>query len=106
MVWVTLLYAVLVAGCFWFLPRGTRPSIAAPTRWIGVAAGLMSYGSSWLVIWALTLAPMALVSALRETSIVFAVIIGVVFMQERLSLARLASITTTLVGTTLLKLSR
>jgi len=68
-------------------------------------AGLMSYGSSWLIIWALTLAPMALVSALRETSIVFAVVIGVVFLQERLSLARLASITT-LVGTTLLKLSR
>jgi uncharacterized membrane protein len=39
---------------------------------------------------------MALVSALRETSIVFAVVIGVVFLQERLSLARLASITTTL----------
>ena len=106
MVWVTLLYAVLVAGCFWFLPRGARPGIATPTLRIGVAAGLMSYGSSWLVVWALTLAPMALVSALRETSIVFAVVIGVVFLQERLSLARLASITTTLVGTTLLKLSR
>ena len=106
MIWVTLLYAVLVAGCFWSLPRGTRPAIATPTIRIGVAAGLMSYGSSWLVVWALTLAPMALVSALRETSIVFAVIIGVVFLQERLSLTRLASITTTLVGTTLLKLSR
>ena len=106
MVWVTLLYAVLVAGCFWFLPRGTGPAIATPTLRIGVAAGLMSYGSSWLVVWALTLAPMALVSALRETSIVFAVIIGVVFLQERLSLVRLASITTTLVGTTLLTLSR
>ena len=66
----------------------------------------MSYGSSWLIIWALTLAPIALVSALRETSIVFAVIIGVVFLRERLSLTRLASIKTTLVGTTLLKLSR
>ena len=106
MVWVTLLYAILVAGCFRFLQCGTHPPIAAPTRRIGVAAGLMSYGSSWLIIWALTLAPMALVSALRETSIVFAVVIGVVFLQERLSLARLASITTTLVGTTLLKLSR
>jgi multidrug transporter EmrE-like cation transporter len=49
---------------------------------------------------------MALVSALRETSTVFAVIIGVVFLHERLSLARLASITTTLIGTTVLKLSR
>lgn len=66
----------------------------------------MSYGSSWVAIWAFTLAPIALVSALRETSTVFAVIIGVVFLHERLSLARLASIATTLIGTTVLKLSR
>jgi drug/metabolite transporter (DMT)-like permease len=66
----------------------------------------MSYGSSWLVIWALTLAPLALVSALRETGIVFAVIIGVVFLKESLSLTRLASIAATLVGTAILKLNR
>jgi drug/metabolite transporter (DMT)-like permease len=66
----------------------------------------VSYGSSWLVIWALTLAPLALVSALRETGIVFAVVIGVVFLNERLSLARLASIAATLVGTAILKFSR
>jgi drug/metabolite transporter (DMT)-like permease len=66
----------------------------------------MSYGSSWLVIWALTLAPLALVSALRETGIVFAVIIGVVFLKERLNLTQLASIATTLLGTAVLKLSR
>ena len=47
----------------------------------------------------------AMVSALRETSTVFAVIIGVVFLHERLSLTRLASTLTTLVGTTMLKLS-
>ena len=51
MVWLTLLYAILVAGCFRLLQRGTRPSIAAHTRRIGAVAGLMSYGSSWLVIW-------------------------------------------------------
>jgi drug/metabolite transporter (DMT)-like permease len=67
---------------------------------------MLSYGSSWMVIVAFTLAPIPLVSALRETGIVFAVVIGVVFLHERLSLARLASIATTLVGTTLLKLSR
>jgi multidrug transporter EmrE-like cation transporter len=47
-----------------------------------------------------------MVSALRETGIVFAVIIGVVFLKERVDPARLASIALTLVGTTLLKLSR
>jgi drug/metabolite transporter (DMT)-like permease len=106
MVWVTLLYAVLVAGSFQLLRRGKSAEIATHRRQTGVVAGLMSYGSSWLVIWALTLAPMALVSALRETSIVFAVLIGVIFLHERLSLTRLASIATTLIGTTVLKLSR
>jgi len=106
MVWVTLLYAILVAGSFRILQRRKGTQIAE-RRWpTGVVAGLMSYGSSWLVIWALTLAPMALVSALRETSIVFAIIIGVVFLHERLSLTRLISITTTLIGMTILKLSR
>ncbi len=106
MVWVTLLYAFLVAGSFVTLQRGKRAQAARRSWGTGVVAGLMSYGSSWLVIWALTLAPMALVSALRETSIVFAVVIGVVFLHERLSLVRLASITATLIGTTVLKMSR
>jgi drug/metabolite transporter (DMT)-like permease len=66
----------------------------------------MSYGSSWVVIWALTLAPIALVSALRETGVVFAVVIGVVILKERLSLSRLASIAATLIGTTVLRLGR
>ena len=39
-------------------------------------------------------------------AVVFAVIIGVVFLKEQLSLARLASVATTLVGTALLKFSR
>jgi drug/metabolite transporter (DMT)-like permease len=76
------------------------------SRNAGITAGIMSYGSTWVVIWALSLAPLALVSALRETGIVFAVIIGIVFLKERVNLARLASIALTLVGTALLKLSR
>jgi len=71
-----------------------------------MAAAVLSYGASWLFIWALTLAPIAPVSALRETGMVFAVLIGVLFLNERLNLARLASIAATLVGTALLKLSR
>ncbi|HJU16016.1 MAG TPA: EamA family transporter [Stellaceae bacterium] len=106
-VWMTLLYALLVAGSCYRLQH-RKDTRAAEEKWspIGVVAGLMSYACSWLVIWALTLAPMALVSALRETSVAFAVVIGVVFLRERLNLARLVSIATTLIGTTVLKLSR
>jgi multidrug transporter EmrE-like cation transporter len=47
-----------------------------------------------------------MVSALRETGVIFAVIIGVVILKEPVNLSRIASITTTLVGAAILKLNR
>lgn len=46
----------------------------------GGALSLVAYG---VVVWALSQAPMGQVSALRETGILFAMIIGVVFLKER-----------------------
>ena len=68
--------------------------------------GLMSLIAYWSVIWAMTVAPIALVAALRETSIVFAVLFGVLVLKERLSLARVAATLAALVGVVLLKASR
>ena len=59
-----------------------------------------------IVIWAMTQAPTALVSAVRETSMVFAVLIGVFALKERLDLARLVATGVTLIGTAMLKMSR
>ncbi len=42
----------------------------------------MSLGSYWVAIWAFTKAPVALVAALRETSVLFAMLIGLVVMHE------------------------
>ena len=106
MIWLSLITALLTVGCVSWLQRDRRTALSPRSRFAGIAAGIMSYGSTWVVIWALTLAPLAMVSALRETGIVFAVIIGVVFLKERVNPARLASIALTLVGTTLLKISR
>ena len=106
MIWLSLVTSLLIVASVHGLQQGRRPLIGPRSRLAGIVSGIMSYGSSWLVIWALTLAPLALVSALRETGIVFAVIIGVVFLKEQLNLMRLASIATTLLGTTVLKLSR
>ncbi len=46
-------------------------------------AGVLSLIAYGVVIWALSLAPMGQVSALRETGILFAMIIGVAFLNER-----------------------
>jgi drug/metabolite transporter (DMT)-like permease len=48
----------------------------------GLAGGAMTLASYWIAIWAMTVAPIALVAALRETSVLFAAAIAVVILKE------------------------
>lgn len=48
----------------------------------GSMAGALSLGSYGIVIWAFTQAPVAMVAALRETSVLFAVAIAALFLGE------------------------
>lgn len=68
--------------------------------------GSVSFVAYSIVVWAFTQAPIALVSALRETSIVFALLIGVFFLKERLDVRRLLSTAITLFGAVLLRFSK
>ncbi|MBF9234461.1 EamA family transporter [Microvirga alba] len=63
----------------------------APAWRSGVMAGAMSLASYWIAVWAFTQAPIALVAALRETSVLFAVLIAVLFLKERAGLGRIAA---------------
>lgn len=67
---------------------------------VGGGASFTAYA---IVTWAFTQAPIALVTALRETSIVFALLIGVFFLKERIDLVKVFSTMTTLVGALLLR---
>jgi len=72
--------------------RGPGALAALRPAWRGgLAAGAMSLGSYWIAIWAFTQAPLALVAALRETSILFALLLGVLFLRERIDAARCAA---------------
>ena len=52
---------------------------------LGSVASLASYGAYAVSIWAMTIAPIAVVAALRETSILFAVLIGWIAFGERMT---------------------
>ena len=56
-----------------------------------VVGGLLSMIAYGTVVWALTMGPMGQVSALRETSVLFAAVIGMTFLKERLTPARLGA---------------
>ncbi len=67
--------------------------LRAPLAAIGQSAGggMVSIAAYGIVIWAMQFGAMGAVSALRETSVVFAALIGRMFLNERLSVRRIAS---------------
>ncbi|MEM7489037.1 MAG: DMT family transporter [Pseudomonadota bacterium] len=103
--WLTLLNAVAFFAILPFWRPLTFRAIprCLPTITLGGGASFTAYA---LVVWAFTEAPIALVTALRETSILFALAIGIGLMGERLDLRRVASAFLTLSGAVLLRLGR
>jgi drug/metabolite transporter (DMT)-like permease len=58
---------------------------------LGIAGGLATTLSYGLALWAMTLAPIAVVAALRETSILFGTLIAGLVLKERIGGVRIAS---------------
>jgi drug/metabolite transporter (DMT)-like permease len=60
-------------------------------RWrAGLLGGALTVGSYGIVLWAMTRAPIAAVAALRETSVIFAAVIGSVLLREGFGAPRIA----------------
>jgi drug/metabolite transporter (DMT)-like permease len=55
---------------------------------VAAALALLAYG---IVLWAMSVSPMGPVSALRETSVVFAALLGRLFLNETLTLRRIGA---------------
>ena len=90
----------------WAVVRPTVIRDALRLRKHFFLGGGASFTAYLLVVWAFTQAPIALVTALRETSIVFALLIGVTVLRERISLAKVVSTAMTLTGAIMLRLNR
>lgn len=73
---------IIVVG-YVFTTRWDRlRAVDARTLCLGIAGGVISGAAYALVLYAKTLAPLGLVSALRETSVIFAALIGVIWFKE------------------------
>jgi len=89
--WSFLIDGAVIGGLFasW---RGRTFVLTARTQWrAGIVAGALSIVSYGLALWAFRLGDIPRLAALRETSILFGVVIAVVFLKEKVTAARLAS---------------
>jgi drug/metabolite transporter (DMT)-like permease len=95
---VVLAYALVRRG-------GALLQAMRPHWKIGLGGGVMAVVSYSIAIWAMTLAPIAIVSALRETSVLFGAIIAVVVLKEPLRTARIVAALMVVGGLVLLRIA-
>jgi drug/metabolite transporter (DMT)-like permease len=90
------------------LRRGTLrgDGAAADRHWRAVVGGMVSILAYALVVWAMTQGALGIVTALRETSVVFAALIGWLFLGERFTWRRLATCCGIAAGIVMLALLR
>jgi drug/metabolite transporter (DMT)-like permease len=96
----------LLMAAFALLRRGSGVLVDMGRNWkAGLVGGALSLIAYWIAIWAMTVAPIALVAALRETSVLFGALIAVAVLREPLRLARIAAAVLIVAGLALIRLA-
>jgi drug/metabolite transporter (DMT)-like permease len=102
--WMFLLTSLLL---LWGATPSLQRLAREGPRALGVAllGGLLTFGSYGIALWAMTQAPVALVAALRETSIAFGAALGAWLVRERFGARRWAAVALVLAGAAAMRLA-
>ena len=86
--------------------RRGRPALVylRATARTGLIGGACSFAAYGIVLWAMTRAPIAAIAALRETSVLFAAIMGSLWLKEGFGWRRVAGAASVVAGIAALKL--
>jgi drug/metabolite transporter (DMT)-like permease len=102
-VWLFVLDALPLSLYMLVRHRSRFVSYLATNPHRGLVGGGLSAAAYAIALWAMTKAPVALVASLRETSVLFATLIGVRLLKERLDLRRWIGAVAVVAGVVCLK---
>lgn len=86
--------------------RGTALRACFRANWArGLVGGVGTTTSYGIALWAMTLTPVAIIAALRETSILFALLISAIALKERISRRRIAAALLIVAGVVMLRVA-
>ncbi len=102
--WLMILSAVFYTPAAIAL-RGRAVMRASAREWaMGLVAAAASFAAYAIAVWAMTVAPLALVAALRETSILFAVLLGWLLFRDRMDRGKIIAAVLIVLGVVLVRL--
>jgi drug/metabolite transporter (DMT)-like permease len=87
--WVLFLFGIMITIAFAATRRSLVIDLKSPVTWKAAGGGVVAMLAYGLVVVAYAYAPAGLVTAVRETSVVFAVLIGALLLGEPLTARRL-----------------
>ena len=102
--WIFLLTGIPLAAWALAARRKVFVDYVAGNWHLGIVGGVGTIASYGLALWAMTAAPIATVSALRETSILFGVVISAWVLKEHLTRVRIIAACVIAAGAMLLRL--
>ena len=100
--WIYLIYGGFMQIAFAVARGRLKLDLRSPETWKAMGGGMVSLAAYGAVVLALAFAPVGPITALRETSVVFAGIIGHVFLHERLTPKRIAACIVVALGAVLI----
>lgn len=103
--WVFVLPGLLMLASYLVMRGGIDLRPRSRETWKAIGGGFVSLVAYGVVLVAYSLAPAGPVSALRETSVVFAVLIGRLFLGETLTARRIAACVVVAAGAILIGMS-
>lgn len=104
--WLFTLDALPLILITWFIRRRELRWTLRSEWKKGAIGGVLALAAYGMVIWAMSLAAMAAVSALRETSVIFAALIGTILLKERFGGLRISAAVMVAAGVILMNIAR
>ena len=102
--WLMILNAVIFSILLRIMNKpGVIKKVLSEGKKIFFIGGTLSYVVYGTIVWAFTQASVPTVAALRETSIIFALLIGTFFLKEKFTFLKTAAVLTIFFGVILLK---
>jgi drug/metabolite transporter (DMT)-like permease len=100
--WILIVYGALLPIAFFAVRRRISFNWRDPDFGKALLAGLFAVVAYGIIILAFTMGPAGPITALRETSVVFAALIGWLFLKEKLTPQRIAACVVVAVGAILI----
>ena len=102
--WTFILSAFLFIFLLNFMKKHSAiKKIFKEGKFIFFVGGTISYLTYGIIVWGFTQAPIPIVTVLRETSIIFALLIGILFLKEKFTSIKAVAVLTIFFGIILLK---